>query len=187
MGVPCFSKFVVQIMGPTMNVDIRRHSMNRKTVILLITLIAILAPTLIFAQDELTLESLNARLEAIEAKMGDLTPGLGERVQAIEALFADPWSPDVIYKDDGICQSPLHAIESRYASILTGELHQETADAYRSSYGVSVDPTDVYLQSISFEEEGNAVYLEYLKDDRKVVEKWAHCEYLGHSEWTDDD
>lgn len=161
--------------------------MNRRTAILLITILVILSPTLIFAQGELTLDSLNARLEAIEAKMGGLTPGLGERVQAIEALFADPWSPDVIYKEDGICQSPLHAIESRYSSILTGELHQETADAYRSAYGVSIDPTDVYLQSISFEEEGNAVYLEYLLDARKVVEKWAHCEYLGHSEWSDDD
>ena len=160
--------------------------MTRKRItILLITLIAILAPTLLFAQDELTLESLNARLQALEAKMENLTPGLGERVQAIETLLADPWSPDVIYKDDGICQSPLHAIESRYSSIMTGELHQETADAYRNSYGVSIDPSDVYIQSISFGVGSNAVYLEYLVNDRKVVEKWAHCEYLGHSEWTE--
>ena len=46
-----------------------------------------------------------------------------------------------------------------------------------------IDPTDVYLRSISFEVDSSNVYLKYEKDGSIVVEKWAHCEFLGHSEW----
>ena len=135
----------------------------------------------LLAQDELTLEGL---AETVATLMETVT-GLSGRVETIEGVFADPWSPEVIYTDDGVCQNPLQG-RGRYGGI-TADIHQETADAYRSSFGVSIDPTSVYLQSISFEEDSSHVYLEYTKDSRKVVEKWAHCEFLGHSEWSADE
>ena len=160
---------------------------HKRAAILVITLISILAPTLLFAQSELTLESLNARIEALEATMKNITPGLGERVQALEALLAEPWSPDVVYKNDGVCQSPLHA-PLQYSKYLHGQIHQETADAYRSAYGVSINPIgSALLSNIYFEVDSSNVYLEYTTDYRKVIEKWAHCEFLGHSKWTSDD
>ena len=147
--------------------------MNRKTIVLLIAAVALLAPTLLFAQDELTLESLRDRLVDLEA-----------RIVNLEALFADPWSPNAINTDDGICQNPLHAQDER-SNFIKMEIRQETADAYRSAYGVSINPDDVYLSSISFGVSSNHVYLEYTSrdDKRRVVEKWAHCEFLGHSKW----
>ena len=102
-----------------------------------------------------------------------------ERLGALEQMFADPWSPDLSYSDEGICQSPLHTGRFR----LTGQIRQETADAYRTAYGISIDSADVYLMSISFGVGTNHIYLEYEKDGRVVVEKWAECEFLSHSEW----
>ena len=128
----------------------------------------------LLAQDELTLEGL---AEAV-ATLTETVTGLSARVDTIEGVFADPWSPEVIYTDDGVCLNPLHS-RSRYGGI-TADITQETADAYRSSFGVSIDPTSVYLQSISFGVGSNHVYLEYTKDGRRVVEKWAHCDFLGH-------
>ena len=158
---------------------------RKRTTILLIAVITILVPSILFAQGDITLESLNARLDALEATMENVTPGLAKRVEAIEALLADPWSPDTIYRDDGVCQSPLHTA-ARYSRSIRGQIRQETADAYRTTYGVSIDPDDdVYLSSISFAVGSSHVYLEYTKDERKVVEKWSHCEFLGHSEWTE--
>ena len=147
-----------------------------------IVVLALFVPAgALLAQDELTLESLAETV----ATLTETVAGLSARVATIESVFADPWSPEVIYTDDGVCQSPLHTPQP-YSSIMTGELNQETADAYRSSYGVSINPTAVYLQSISFGVGSSHVYLEYAKDSRKVVEKWSHCEFLGHSEWSED-
>lgn len=127
---------------------------------------------------------LGERVQELENLTADLTPGLSDRVQAIEFLIADPWSPAVIHTTPAICQSPLHAFDaSTSAAGLTGQIHQETADAYRAAFGISIDPSDVRLQGIAFETEGNAVYLQYLKDDKLVVEKWVRCQYAGHSDW----
>ena len=133
------------------------------------------------AQDELTLESLRDRLVELE----DRFTGYENRLTNIEDQYADPWSPDVIYKDDGICQSPLHA-SHEWVNVILANIHQQTADAYRSSYGVSIDPSDADLISISFGVGSSNVYLEYAISGRIVVEKWSHCDYLGHSEWSDD-
>lgn len=43
--------------------------------------------------------------------------------------------------------------------------------------------TRVYLSSISFATHTNHVYLEYTRGEKRVVEKWAHCQFSGHSEW----
>lgn len=161
--------------------------MKRRIIILIVVACAVLVPSFIFAQGDLSLEGLNDRLEALEEKMTNLTPGLAERVQALESLFTDPWSPEVVYTDDGVCQNPLHS-KQQYGRSIRGEIRQETADAYRAAYGVSIDPDDdVYLSGISFGVDSNHVYLEYIRDDRFVVEQWAHCEFLGHSEWTEVD
>ena len=135
----------------------------------------------LLAQDELTLEGLAETV----ATLTETVTGLSARVDTIEGVFADPWSPEVIHTDDGVCQNPLQA-RGRYGGIQE-EVHQETADAYRSSYGASIDPDDVDLRSISFAVDSSHVYLEYTKDSRKVVEKWEHCEFLGHSEWSEDE
>ena len=74
---------------------------------------------------------------------------------------------------------------TRFRNRMIDIIHQETADAYRAENGVSIDPADVDLISISFSVNSSEIYLEYILSKRKVVETWAHCEYLGHSEWTD--
>ena len=148
--------------------------MKHKTTILSIAICAILTPALLFAQDELSLESLNTHLQE-----------LTQRVQQIESLLDDPWSPEVIYYDENICQSPLHT-KYRYGESIRGQIRQETADAFRTTYGISIDPhDDIYLSSIFFEVDSSHVYLEYTHYSykRKVVEKWAHCEFISHSEW----
>lgn len=138
--------------------------------IIIIVLIAVILPGALLAQDELTLESLQ-----------ELITSLDERLSAIEEQVADPWSPDVIYTDEGVCQSPLHSDMYPYK----GRIRQETADAFRTKFGVSIDPASVNLESISFSVGTSDVFLEFEKSGRIVVEKWANCEYLGHSEWSE--
>ena len=138
----------------------------------MIVALALIFPSILQAQGELTLENLS-----------EIVKGLETRLIKIESLFSDAWSPEIIYKDDGTCQSPLHTEHSSSFRSVKGEIHQETADAYRMEYGVSISPTSVYLTSISFGVDSNHVYLEYSKENLTVVEKWAHCEFLGHSKW----
>ena len=141
----------------------------------IIALVSFILPGTLLAQDELTLDSLQALITALD-----------ERLSAIEEQFADPWSPDFI-TEDGVCQSPLHTgPENMFGRIALEEtVHQETADAYRAQYGTSVDPKDARLMSLSFSVDSSEVFIEYELNKRYVVETWAHCEYLGHSEWTD--
>ena len=141
--------------------------------IVALVMVAVLAlGGMAWAQEEgVTLESLAGMVAAID-----------ERVGALEGIFADPWSPEIIYTDDGVCQNPLHG-RGQYSNYMEQEIHQETADAYRASYGISIDPERVHLRGISFGMDSNDLYLEYFKDGRAVVETWAHCEFLGHSEW----
>ena len=140
--------------------------------LIIIVLLALLIPGVLVAQGELTLEGLAEKLAALEVRLG-----------ALEAMFADPWSPNVIYMDDGVCQNPLHS-KREWGEFIRMEIRQETADAYRTQYGTSIDPGgEVYLSSISFDVDSSNVYLQYTTNDRTVVEKWAHCEFLGHSEW----
>jgi len=154
--------------------------MNRKAkyaVGVVIVVLALLAPLTLQAQDDLSLNDIVKMVEALET-----------RLAKIESLLADPWSPDVIYKDDGVCQSPLHTpYERTYqnSTLLNDRIHQETADAYRTEFGMSIDASDVDLISISFGVGSSNVYLEFDTDvGHRVVEKWAHCKYLGHSNWT---
>lgn len=108
---------------------------------------------------------------------------IDDRVAVLESQAGDSHIPDTVYLGNDVCQNPLH---TPHTDIVRGEITQETADAYRIVFGVSTDPDhDVYLTSIAFAVEGNEVYLEYTKDDRRVVETWANCEFLGHSNWRD--
>ena len=136
-------------------------------------------PGVLLAQDEVTLKDVSTSI----ADLAEQVAALVTRVEAVEEMFADPWAPSVIGTDDGICQSELHA-SHEYGDRLAESIHQETADAYRAQYGTSIDPTDVHMGSISFATEGAKVYLEFVASGGgKVVEEWANCEYLGHSEW----
>ena len=142
--------------------------------VLAVISLAITAGRTAWAQDgELTLAGLSEQLASLVSV-----------VDALEEVFADPWSPDVIYTDDGICQSPLHA-PHEFIALMQTNVHQETADAYRAAYGVSIKPSDPDLVSLSFAAEGKEIYLEYIMSRRNVVETWANCEFLGHSEWED--
>lgn len=143
--------------------------------VILLVLVFSASAVIVSAQEELTLESLQG-----------LISGLDERLSAIEEQFADPWSPDIV-TDDGVCQSPLHTgPENMFGRIALEEtIHQETADAYRAQYGTSVDPARARLMSFSFSVDSSEVYIEYEMNKKYVVETWAHCEFLGHSEWAD--
>ncbi len=145
-----------------------------KRTFIIIGLLALLIPGALLAQEDMTLDGLADQLKAMEERLG-----------ALEAMFADPWSPDVIYMDDGVCQNPLHSKRER-GDFIQMEIRQETADAYRTQYGTSIDPSgNVYLSSISFDVDSSNVYIQYTTNNRTVMEKWAHCKFLDHSEWED--
>ena len=172
-----FREHPLQFISQENEMNLRRPS----RITLLILALFLCFGGIALAQDDLTLESLRDRLVELEESIS----GFGVRLSDIESLLADPWSPDVLYTDDGICQSPMHA-SSEWSSRINPRVHQETADAFRSTYGVSIDPYDVEMASISMAVGSSTVYLEYSISGQKVVEKWSHCDYQGHSEWTED-
>lgn len=141
--------------------------------VLAVLMLAVTGGVSLAEDGELTIEGLAEQVAALSA-----------RIRALEELYAEPWAPDVIFKDNGVCQSPLHTSFPR-TSLMNSRIRQETADSYRAEFGVSVDPMQADLVSISFGVETSHVYFEYEISGKHVVEKWAHCEFLGHSEWTD--
>ena len=151
----------------------------RKIIVLLMGILCLLIPGVLLAQGELTIESLDKRLEAVEEMLADMTPGLESRVEVLEMFVAEPWSPDPVDIDEEVCQSPLHT----EVHTSRGQIRQETADAYRAAFGVSIDPDDARWESIAFAKKGDAIHIEYLLKNRTVIEVWANCEFLDHSEW----
>lgn len=145
--------------------------------VLVALLLAVFTGAALAEEEGIDLKGLAATLAALIERVDVID----DRVAVLETQVGDSHIPDTVYLGDDVCQNPLH---TPHTDIVRGEITQETADAYRIAFGVSTDPDhDVYLTSIAFAVEGNEVYLEYTKDDRRVVETWANCEFLGHSNW----
>lgn len=135
-----------------------------KRIILNVALVVLLfsiAPAVLFAQDELTLESL---AEAV----GELY----ERVAMIEEKIAP------VTANDGSCV--------QYATRL---LQRETVTNYLDTFGENLDPNRMNLQAIRYDAENGLTiyYFNELFDKRSVTETWRGCEFLDVGEWEEED
>ena len=100
---------------------------------------------------------------------------LAERVATIEEIWT---GPGPIILEDGDCVIGLN-----------DSLQDETVIKYKNTYDewLEVDSVNI-VQVIYLPESGNiAVVHEAFWDDRYVIESWDGCEFLGSSDWWEED
>ena len=144
--------------------------MTCKSLLVSITAIAILIPSILFAQDsELTLQSLSDRIDTINTTITDLTT----RLDAAESIWSGPGAVEF---SDGTCQIGMD-----------DHLQDETVMLYKEQYDEWLDTDSIWFRNIVFDpESGNVLvtYADYIWDSAKqVTEEWSGCEFVGSSDW----
>lgn len=134
--------------------------MNRKIAILLIAAAVLLAPTLLFAQEEITLESIAESLTALTGRVDSLEQKL---------------TPGAIVNDDGNCRLAL--ADRLHANSLVSFLEKYPDDDTPSSSTIN----NVYIVPGT----GVAVTFEVRSSSqtRRITEYWSGCEFLHSSDW----
>lgn len=148
----------------------------KRTLILFALLIA-LAPALLFAQDDVTLEGLNNRLQALSTDLVILAKELrrlNERVTALEAPPAVAPTP-AMATCDLTPNLPVDPVQ----------LNEETRAAHRTQYGRE-PPLFMGIIKVVWHSDGRVqiYYASGRKGNyRSVSELWDGCDYAGHTPW----
>ncbi len=139
--------------------------------LLIIAVLALLVPGALLAQDELTLESLAEQVAEIVGQVADLA----ERVATIEDIWTGP-GPIVL--EDGDCVIGFNE-----------SLQDETVIKFKDTYDEWLDVDDVNIVQVMYlPKSGNiAVVHEEFWDDRYVIESWNGCEFIGSSDWWEEE
>ncbi len=144
-----------------------------KRALILIALLALIAPTLLFAQEEVTIEGLNDKVQALSTDLIILAKelrGLGDRVTALEADQIIPAGEFCVVSANTGMDGP------------TGfQLRPETIDRYLNSYGKL--PEGISLQDARIFPESGILEMRYVVLDSmydiEIVESWRGCEFKG--------
>lgn len=144
-----------------------------KRALVLIALLALVAPTLSFAQGEVTIEGLNDKVHALSTDLIILAKELRRLDDRVTALEADRIIP---------------AGEFCVVSANTGvdgpagfQLRPETIDRYLNSFGEL--PEGISLQDARIFPESGLLEMRYVVLDSiydiEIVERWHNCEFRG--------
>lgn len=144
--------------------------MSRRLFLICITAIALLIPTILFAQDgELSLQSLSDRIDAVTTSITDLTT----RLEAAESIWSGPGAVEF---SDGTCQIGMD-----------DHLQDETVLKYKEQYDEWLDMNDIWFRNIVFDPGSGNVLVTYADDiwdsAKQVTEEWSGCEFVGSSDW----
>ena len=140
-------------------------------------LLITLTPALLFAQDDVTLEGLNNRLQALSTDLVILAKELrrlNERVTALEAPPAVAPTP-AMATCDLTPNLPVDPVQ----------LNEETKAAHRTQYGKE-PPLFMGIIKVVWHSDGRVQI--YYASGRKgnylsVSELWDGCDYAGHTPW----
>ena len=144
-----------------------------KRVLILIALLVLVAPSLSFAQGEVTIEGLNDKVHALAADLIILAKELRRLENRITALEADQIIPTgefcVVSANTGM-HGP------------TGfQLRPETIDRYLNRFGEL--PEGISLQDSTIFPESGLLEMRYVALDStydiEIVERWHNCEFKG--------
>jgi len=148
-----------------------------KRTLVLVALLITLAPALLFAQDDVTLEGLNNRLQALSTDLVILAKELrklNERVAALEATPAVAPTP-AMATCDLTPNLPVDPVQ----------LNEETRAAHRTQYGRE-PPLFMGIIKVVMHADGRVqiYYASGRKGNyRSVSELWDGCDYAGHTPW----
>lgn len=152
-----------------------------KRYLVTIAVLALLVPGALLAQDELTLEGLNERIDGLVEQLAELTG----KVDAIETTFG-------VTTSDGLC-----VIGNRET------IQAQTATTYLEEFGeLPGDAKNIRIEGVTFEPETGIIGIRYReelsldpfsmartldsmdKEPRRVIEYWNACAYIGSSDWS---
>lgn len=144
-----------------------------KRALILIALPALVAPALLFAQGDVTIEGLNNKVHALASDLVILAKELRRLDNRVAVLEADQIIP---------------AGEFCVVSANTGmdgptgfQLRPETIDRYLNSFGAL--PEGISLQDARIFPESGMLEMRYVVLDSmydiEIVERWHNCEFRG--------
>ena len=148
-----------------------------KRTLILFALLMTLTPAMLFAQDDVTLEGLNNRLQALSTDLVILAKELrrlNERVTALEAPPAVAPTPTMA-TCDLTPNLPVDPVQ----------LNEETRAAHRTQYGRE-PPLFMGIIKVVWHSDGRVqiYYASGRKGNyRSVSELWDGCDYAGHTPW----
>jgi len=140
--------------------------------LVVVALMALLVPATLWAQGELTLEGLAEELRALE-----------ERIERMEALWQE--SGPVEDGENGC----VLAMETWSAELVDlNVLRDETVAKYKQAFGEWLDIDDVTIHSVLYNSKDGRFGVSYFtgsayEPGRMVVEEWEGCEFVGSSDW----
>ena len=144
-----------------------------KRALILIALLALVAPALLFAQGDVTIEGLNDKVHALATDLVILAKELRSLDDRVTALEADRSIPAgefcVVSANTG-------------GSGSTGfQLRPETLDRYLNRFGEL--PEGISLQDSRIFPESGLLEMRYVVLDSmydiEIVERWHNCEFRG--------
>lgn len=150
-----------------------------KRTLILIALLATLAPAMLFAHEDLTLAGLNDRLQALTTDLSILAKELrklNDRVSALEATPVASPTPTM-----AVCDLTLNL------PVDPVQLNEETRAAHLTKYGRQ-PPLFMGIIKVARHPDGRiqVYYASGRKGSYKIVsELWDGCDYVGHTPWKD--
>ena len=145
---------------------------NKYLIAIMIALLAwFITLSVVSAQDELTLEDLAEGLNAALQSIGLLA----ERVTTIEKRFEGPGA--IVLE------------ENRCVLGLDDHLQDSTVIKFKDQYDEWLDVDDVSVVAVQYSLELDHVSIIYEEwySDRFVIEEWSKCEFIGSSDWWEED
>lgn len=148
-----------------------------KRTLILFALLITLTPAMLFAQDDVSLEGLNNRLQALSTDLVILAKELrrlNERVTALEATPEVAPTP-AMATCDLTPNLPVDPVQ----------LNEETRAAHRTQYGRE-PPLFMGIIKVVWHPDGRVqiYYASGRKGNyRSVSELWDGCDYAGHTPW----
>ena len=148
-----------------------------KRTLILFALLITLAPALLFAQDDVTLEGLNNRLQALSTDLVILAKELRRLNERVTALEAPP----------AVAPTPATATCDLTPNLPVDpvQLNEETRAAHRTQYGRE-PPLFMGIIKVVWHPDGRVqiYYASGRKGNyRSVSELWDGCDYAGHTPW----
>jgi len=149
-----------------------------KRTLIIIALLTTLAPALLFAQGDVTIERLHNKLQALSTDLVILAKelrSLDERVAALEATPAIAPTPPPMATCDLTLTLPVDPVQ----------LNEETKAAHRTQYGREPPPFMAIIKVVWHLDGRVQIYYASGREGnyRSVSELWDGCVYAGHTPW----
>ncbi len=146
-----------------------------KEKLIVVALVALLLPTAVVAQEELTLESLAEFVETLTARVDEVERRLGN----LEPMFDDDGPVEMFENGCTVAMEPFSA----ELLDLKG-LRDEAVLSYKHKFDEWLVLSTVEIHSVLYNSETDHMGIMYKAPyDRFMVEEWDGCDLVQASEW----